>query len=81
LLRLTEIMLFLAPFAALIAWWALAARGGPSPRLLAMVAAGALLVAAGLFWFASTQRLAPGEHYIPAQLENGRIVPGHGERQ
>ena len=77
MIRLAELALFLAPFAAYLIWNLTAARGGPSPTVLAVSACGLLLLAAALVWFALQERLAPGEVYVPAQLQNGRIMPGH----
>ena len=77
MLRLAELALFLAPFAAIITWRLLAAGGGPSPAVLGIAAGSLVLLAAGLFWMAATERHPPGATYVPAHVEGGRIIPGH----
>jgi len=69
MLRLTELALFLAPFAAYLLWRAAAGRHAALLLVLA-------LLGAGLAWFGLGRRLAPGD-YVPARWEKGRIVPGH----
>ena len=80
MLLLVELLVFLAPVAGYALWRATLARGeGPSPRLLLGILAGLLLFGAGLVWFGLRgERLAPGERYVPAELRDGRVVPGHG---
>ena len=80
MLRLLEVLIFLAPLAAYVLWRVTLARGeGPSPRLLLGILAGLLLLGAVLVWFGLRgERLDPGESYVPAELRDGRIVPGHG---
>ncbi|HTW29186.1 MAG TPA: DUF6111 family protein [Acetobacteraceae bacterium] len=78
MLRLTELALFLAPFAAYLLWRAAAGRHAAAlsrPGLAALLLVLALL-GAGLAWFGLGRRLAPGD-YVPARWEKGRIVPGH----
>ncbi|MBO0711759.1 MAG: hypothetical protein J2P47_10830 [Acetobacteraceae bacterium] len=76
-MRLLEVALFLVPFLAFCAWWLLATGRGPSPTVVALAAVALLLLATALIWFGQHQTLAPGEAYIPAHIEDGRIVPGH----
>lgn len=80
MLRLLELLVFLAPLAAYVLWRVTLARGeGPPPRVLLGILAGLLLFGAGLVWFGLRgERLDPGERYVPAELRDGRIVPGHG---
>lgn len=80
MLRLLEVLVFLAPLAAYVLWRVTLARGeGPPPRVLLGILAGLLLFGAVLVWFGLRgERLAPGERYVPAELRDGRIVPGHG---
>jgi hypothetical protein len=77
MLRLAEIALLLAPFAAFALWRLLASGGGPTPALVGAAAGALVLIAAALFWLTSHNALGPGEAYVPAQMQNGRIVPGH----
>ncbi len=77
MLRLSEIALFAAPFLLFGVWRLAAVYGFPSAAAV-VVAAGALLVMLGaLIWFGEERALPPGAAYVPARLENGRIVPGH----
>lgn len=75
-MRWAELALFLAPFALYAAWRLAAARAQPG-LLWGTLAAVAVLVA-GTVWLGVTRRLDRGERYVPAHLEDGRIVPGHG---
>ncbi len=79
MMRAAELALFLAPLGAYILWRATVARGqvGPSPQVLAIILGGLLLFGGGLAWFGVHERLPAGTHYIPAELRDGRIVPGH----
>ncbi len=79
MLRLLEIALFLAPFAAFAAW-RLGGGGAPSPVLVGAALAVMLVLAASLLWFGSFDTLGPGQSYVPAHLEDGRVVPGHAAR-
>lgn len=77
MLRLVEIALFVAPFAAFLAWRFLLPEG-PS-RVMLIAWAGALIVlAATLAWLSEENTLPPGASYVPPHIENGVIVPGSG---
>ena len=39
---------------------------------------GLLAFGAGLAWFSIRERHPAGSHYVPAELRDGKIVPGHG---
>ena len=78
MLRLLEIVLFLAPFVAFAAWRLLAPASGPSVWVLIAAAGALILLAGGLIWFSREAALPPGAGYVPAQLQNGQIVQGHG---
>ena len=78
----TELALFLAPFAAyaLFLW---AARAGvvdvsawSPPRVMWLTVAALLLVIAGFAVLAELGGAPPGSTYVPAHIENGRLVPG-----
>jgi hypothetical protein len=78
----TELALFIAPFVAyaLFLW---ATRAGvldvsawSLPRLFWLTAAALVLVIASLFVLAEFGGAPPGSTYVPAHLENGRLVPG-----
>lgn len=80
MIRLAELALFLAPLGAYVLWRGTVARGqaGPSPRVLSALLTGLLVFGAVLAWFGVHDRLPPGARYVPAQLRDGVIVPGHG---
>ena len=79
MIRAAELALFLAPIAAYVLWRVTAARGqaGPSPRVLSAILVGLLIFGGGLAWFGVHERLPAGARYVPAQLRDGRVVPGH----
>jgi hypothetical protein len=77
MLRGLEIGLFLLPFLLFIGW-RLAGGGVPSVGQVAWALGLLAALATALFRFASYESLAPGQRYVPARIENGRIVPGHG---
>jgi hypothetical protein len=69
--------MFVAPFAAFVAWRLTLGSGGP-PRLLLIAAACAVALLTGmLVWLNQQRAIAPGAAYVPAQLRDGHIVPGH----
>lgn len=77
-MRLTELLLFLAPIAAFIAWRLTAGVGGPS-RTFVFTTAAALIVLGGmLVWFSHEHALPPGTSYVPAHVEDGRVIQGRG---
>ncbi|GAC1341290.1 MAG: hypothetical protein NVSMB18_13090 [Acetobacteraceae bacterium] len=80
MIRLAELALFLAPIAAYLIWRFAVVRGrpGPSPQALAVILALLLAFGAALAWFGVTERDPAGSHYVPAQMRDGRVVPGHG---
>ena len=75
-MRWAELALFLSPFVLYAAWRLAAARA--QPALLWGAVAAVTVVATATLWFGLARRLERGETYVPAQLEDGRIVPGHG---
>jgi hypothetical protein len=81
MLRVVEFALLLAPLAAFLAWRFLSASGGPSNLLLASVAVAVFLLAGALFWLIGSEGLRHGAAYVPATLQDGRIVPGHAASQ
>ena len=76
-MRLAELLLFLTPFAAFIAWRLTAGSGGPSRALLIGAACVLAVLAGTLVWLSQRHALPPGAAYVPAELRDGRIVPGH----
>jgi hypothetical protein len=79
----TELVLFLTPFAlyALFLW--ATKRGGvlesanwPLNRVIWLAMAAFLMVIASFVVLAHWNRIPPGSAYVPAHMENGRLVPG-----
>jgi hypothetical protein len=79
---LTEISLFIAPFVlyALFLW---ATREGvldvsawSLPRLIWLTISALVLVIASFLILAQFGGAPPGSTYVPAHMENGRLVPG-----
>jgi Family of unknown function (DUF6111) len=79
---LTEITLFLTPF-AIYAAFLVATRAGilrPSswtmPRLAGLLIAALILVVGSFLLLAQFSGAPPGSAYVPAHIENGKLVPG-----
>ena len=79
---LTEILLFLTPFAVYVAFL-LATRAGVlkveswSPRVLMVLTIIALSLMIGGFVLLGQQSGQPaGSNYVPPHMENGTLVPG-----
>ncbi len=76
---LAEILLFLAPFAAYALWRRLNPGVEPSPAEVCLALAGVGLAMAGAVWYGLSVSMAPDMVYVPARIEDGRVVPGHAE--
>jgi hypothetical protein len=78
----TEFALFMAPFVAYALYlWATRAGvlDGSSwalPRLMWLTIAALVLVIASFLALAEFGGAPPGSTYVPAHMENGRLVPG-----
>lgn len=79
---LIEALLFLTPF-ALYALMLVATRRDARERehwqarvLVSLATAGFVLVIGGLVWFAHFGGAPPSGSYVPAHIEDGRLVPG-----
>jgi Family of unknown function (DUF6111) len=77
MLRLVELALFLAPIALFAAWRFLAMESGPSPRVVVVAACLLVALAGMLIWLSREHAMPPGSEYVPAQLQDGRVVSGH----
>ena len=79
---LTELFLFVMPFALYVAFlWAIKADilhpdSWPLSRVLTLVIIALALMAAAFFYFAEYTGAPVGSTYIPAHMENGKLVPG-----
>jgi hypothetical protein len=69
--------MFLAPFAAFVAWRLTLGSGGPPRTVLIAAACAVIVMTAMLVWLSQQRAIVPGAAYVPAQLQGGRIVPGH----
>lgn len=81
----TELGVFLIPF-ALYALFLLATSKGvseaaswPARVVLKLLLVAFLLVIGSLILLAHFSGAAPNSTYVPAHMENGRLVPGHSE--
>jgi hypothetical protein len=79
---LIETLLFIAPF-AIYALVLLATRRDardrehwPARMLASLAIAGSVLVIGGLIWFAHFGGAPTTGTYVPAHIEDGRLVPG-----
>jgi hypothetical protein len=79
---LTEIGLFLVPF-AIYAIYLIATRSQlldksswPLRVLGSLTVAALILILGSFLFFAHFSGAPPGSTYVPAHLENGRLVPG-----
>jgi len=80
----TAIALFLAPFAVYALFvWATTREGmvgdvpaWSPPRVLWLTVAALALVISGFVGLAQFGGAPPGSTYVPAHMENGRLVPG-----
>jgi hypothetical protein len=77
MLRLAEFGLFVLPFGLYVAWVFASKRARP------VVFWGALVVLVTLLgcvvWYGLAHSLDKTVQYVPAHVEDGRIVAGHGE--
>ena len=78
----TEVLIFLVPFAAYAAFL-LATRSGlmlqtswPLHVIAKLLLGALLLVVASFILLAHFSGSSPNSTYIPAHIENGRLVPG-----
>jgi len=79
---LTELALFVAPFViyALYLWGTRAdvihPESWPLPTLAWLTVAALVLMAGSFIVLAQWGGAPPGSAYVPAHIENGRLVPG-----
>lgn len=76
MLRAAEIGLFLLPFGLFVMWRVLAPHVRPA---LLWVAMSSVLVLAGIaIGYGLRERMEPNSRYVPAHIEDGRIIQGTG---
>jgi hypothetical protein len=79
---LTELFLFVMPFALYVAFlWAIKADilhpdSWPVSRIAALTIVALILMAVSFFYFAEYSGAPVGSTYIPAHIEDGKFVPG-----
>ncbi len=80
MIRAVELSLFLAPVVLYAVWLWLGRTGriAPSRHALLALLAGLVVMGLGLAWSGIRERHPEGSQYVPAQMQNGQIVPGHG---
>jgi hypothetical protein len=76
MLRAAEIGLFLLPFGLFLLWRLMAPHVRPVLLWFALVSV--LLLAGVAIGYGLHDRMNPHERYIPAHMENGRIIDGTG---
>jgi hypothetical protein len=74
MLVLIEALLVLLPFGLYLLW--LRREAEPSSAMLVLTAAAVALGAGLALWIGLTQEVARDAAYVPARVEDGRIVPG-----
>lgn len=79
---LTELFLFIMPFALYVAFlWATKAgvfhpESWPASRIATLTIIALALMAVSFFYFAEYSGAPVGSTYIPAHMEDGKFVPG-----
>ena len=76
MLRFVEVGLFLAPFAVYGLWLFVGRRF--STRFMLITVIGLAIISVATIFYGLERSLPPQERYVPARMENGRIVQGHG---
>lgn len=77
-MRLPELLLLLTPFIAFLAWRITLRLGAPPRTVVLATSAVVVLAVLLLVWLGRENTLPPHTAYVPAQLQNGRVIPGHG---
>ena len=75
--RLIEIILFLTPFVGFAVWRLIVPSDRPPVWLVASAAGFVMLMLASLLWLHAMDASDRVKSYVPAQLRDGQIVPGH----
>jgi hypothetical protein len=77
--RIIEIVLFLTPFLTFAAWRLL--FPSPTPPLWMICGLGGFVIVMllALFWLRHVDAGDANQTYIPARLDNGRVIPAQRE--
>ncbi len=77
MLRLVELALFLAPFAAFAIWRFMAMERGPSIQLVAVTACVVVLLIGAMIWLSQEAGVATRHHLCAGATGEWRVIPGH----
>ena len=80
---LFDVLLFLLPFALYGLYWRFSAKSGARSTAHPwnyLLISGLVLVAASFVVLGVTEGSGQQGVYVPAHVENGRVIPGHVER-
>jgi Family of unknown function (DUF6111) len=80
-MRLIEIVLFLSPFAAFLVVRLLAPAGGLPAWVLPAFAASVVVMLVLLIVLRGLNSGDASQAYVPARLEDGRVIPGRAAPQ
>jgi hypothetical protein len=78
MLRFGEAAFALAPLLALALIWAIFNRRVPSRRAVVLLVVTEVLIGAAVIWSGLADSLPPHESYVPARMQGGVVVNGHG---
>ena len=80
MIRAAEVALFLSPIVFYVVWRRAASTGRmlPNRTVLITLFAGLAVLGAVLAWTGLHERHGESSRYVPAQLRDGQVVPGHG---
>ena len=73
--RLIEILLFLTPFVGFAVWRLVVPSDRPPVWLVAGAACFVLLMLGSLVWLRARDASDTFQTYVPAQLQNGQVIP------
>jgi hypothetical protein len=76
--RFGEAFLAVAPLLAAALLYGVWYRRLPSRRAVLGLCVAELLFASALIWQGTAEGLRPHERYVPAKLQHGDLVEGHG---
>jgi heme/copper-type cytochrome/quinol oxidase subunit 3 len=75
-----DVLLFLLPFALYGLYWRFSAKAGERSTAHPwnyLLISGLVLVAASFVFWGVTENTGQQGVYVPAHVENGRVIPGH----
>ncbi len=75
-MRWGEAALLLLPFVLFAAWRVAGSHRVWATRVLWTLVTALVVVAAGGLWLGVTRGQSPGQTYVPARVQDGRIVGG-----